>query len=56
MKTFANIVLGVACGCLVASLVVHRRVVAAIVKGDPIPETPAWHTWHTGCSGCTCDR
>ena len=46
MKTFANIAIGVVAGCAVASLIVHRRVVKAIIKGDPLPEPPAWHKWH----------
>ena len=46
MKTFANVVLGVAVGCAVASLVIHRRVVAAIIKREPLPEPPAWHVGH----------
>ena len=33
-------------GCAVASLVVHRRVVAAVIKGEPLPEPPAWHKGH----------
>ena len=46
MKTFANIAIGVVAGCAVASLIVHRRVVKAIIKGDPLPKPPAWHKWH----------
>lgn len=47
MRTFANIALGLAVGSAVACLVVHRRVVAAVIKGDPIPEPPEWHkAWH----------
>ena len=51
MKVFANVVLGVAVGCAVASLVIHRRVVAAAIKGEPLPEPPAWHTWHPCLKG-----
>ena len=40
MKTFANILLGLIVGCAVASLVVHRRVIAAAIKGEPLPEPP----------------
>ena len=47
MRTIANIALGVVVGCAVASLVVHRGVIAAMVKGEPLPEPPAWHAkWH----------
>jgi len=46
MKHLANIALGLAAGCIVASLVIHRRVVTAVIKGEPIPEPPAWHKGH----------
>ena len=47
MKTVANIALAFVAGCAVASLVVHRNVVAAMIKGEPLPETPEWHRkWH----------
>ncbi len=29
-----------------ACAIVHRRVIKAIAKGEPVPEPPAWHTWH----------
>ena len=43
MRTLATIALGLAVGSAVACLVVHRRVVVAIVKGEEIPEPPEWH-------------
>lgn len=43
MKRIANIALGVAAGCAVCYLVIHRRVVAALVKGEALPEPPEWH-------------
>ena len=46
MRHLANITLGLIAGCAVASLVIHRRVVAAIIKGEPIPEPPAWNKRH----------
>ena len=46
MNKIAYVALGIAAGCAVASLIVHRRVIAAIVKGEPIPEPPAWHKAH----------
>ena len=49
VKKACFIALGVAAGCAVACLVVHRRVVVAAVKGQPLPELPAWHTWHGCC-------
>lgn len=31
----------------IACAVVHRRVIAAMVKGEPLPEVPEWHkSWH----------
>ena len=24
---------------------VHRRVVFAMIKGEPLPKAPAWHWW-----------
>ncbi len=30
----------VVCGVL---LIIHRRVIAAVVTGSPIPEMPEWH-------------
>ena len=46
MKHIANIALGLVVGCAVASLGVHRRVIAASIKGEPLPEPPAWHKGH----------
>ena len=46
MKHIANIALGLIAGCAVASLVVHRRVIAGVIKGEPLPEPPAWHKGH----------
>ena len=47
MKKALFIALGVVAGCAATSLVVHRRVVAAAIKGDPLPEPPEWHKkWH----------
>lgn len=43
MKTLANIALGAAVGCAVAWAFIHRRAIAAAVKGEPMPEPPAWH-------------
>jgi len=46
MKKIALAAAGVAFGCAVACLIVHRKVVVALVKGEPLPEPPASHTWH----------
>lgn len=39
VKTFIEI-LAVACGLF---LIIHRRVFAACITGDPVPEPPEWH-------------
>ena len=52
MKTVVNVALGLMIGCAVVSLFVHRRVVAAALKGEPLPEPPAWHKGHP-CLGKT---
>ena len=49
MKTIASVALGVVAGCAIASLIIHRRVIVAMVKGEPMPEPPAWHAGHPGC-------
>ena len=36
----------VACGAL---LVIHRRVLAAYINGDPMPEPPEWHKKYFKC-------
>ena len=47
MRTIANVALGFVAGSAVACLVVHRRVGIALVKGEALPEPPAWHKkWH----------
>ena len=43
MKQVANFALGIVVGCVAASMVVHRRVIDAVLKGEPIPEPPEWH-------------
>ena len=37
----------VACGVL---LIIHRRVIAAAVTGEPMPEMPEWHKKFLCCS------
>jgi hypothetical protein len=46
MKTAANIALGLFIGGVVAWTVIHRHAISACVKGEPIPEPPAWHFGH----------
>ena len=33
---------GLLCGCC---LYIHRRVIAAWLKGEPMPKAPKWHLW-----------
>lgn len=46
MKTVAKIALGAFIVCALVSLAVHRRVVVAAIKGEPLPEPPEWHRGH----------
>lgn len=47
LKVVGTIAVGAVIGCTVVSLVAHRRVIAAMVKGEPLPEPPEWHkSWH----------
>ena len=47
MCKVAKITVGIVAVSAVACLVVHRRVVAAVLKGRPIPELPESHkAWH----------
>ena len=33
-------------GCFTACMLfVHRRVIRAVMKGEEIPQAPAWHCW-----------
>ena len=34
------------CCCLAYMVFVHRRVIIAAIKGEPLPEPPAWHKGH----------
>ena len=46
MKKAISITLGICAAGIVACAIVHRRVIKAMVKGEPLPEPPASHTWH----------
>lgn len=48
MKRLANIALGICVGSTVAWAVIHRRAITACIKGEPLPEPPAWHIKHPG--------
>ncbi|MBQ9045880.1 MAG: hypothetical protein IJ112_08050 [Oscillospiraceae bacterium] len=39
-------VAGAACGALtLCCLYTHRRVIKAVIKGEPLPPAPKWHFW-----------
>ena len=44
MKTriIVGVALGVAVGCC---LYTHRRVIKALINGEPMPKAPSWHVW-----------
>ena len=42
--------MAVCCGVL---LIIHRRVIAACITGDPMPEAPEWHK---KCFKCLADK
>ncbi len=46
MKKTINITLGFCAASMAAYAIVHRKVIRAMVKGEPLPEPPAWHVWH----------
>ena len=46
MNTFAKITIGAVIGSSICCAIVHRRVIAALVTGSPMPEPPEWHKHH----------
>ena len=47
MCKIAKIALGVVAVGAVACAIVHRRVIVATIKGEPLPEMPESHkAWH----------
>ncbi len=44
MKTGAIAAIAVAAVC-VCGLYTHRRVIKALIKGEPMPKAPKWHVW-----------
>lgn len=46
MKKALYVALGASAVYMVTWAIVHRRVIAAMVKGEPLPEPPAWHKGH----------
>ncbi|MBO7674599.1 MAG: hypothetical protein J6S63_06280 [Atopobiaceae bacterium] len=41
-KAIVGIAIGALVGCCAYT---HRRVIKALVKGEPMPKAPAWHIW-----------
>ena len=47
MRKVAIIALGVVVGGAVVCAIAHRKVIAAAIKGEPMPELPESHkSWH----------
>ncbi len=34
-------------------LIIHRRVISALVTGEPMPDMPEWHKKCFGCLKCS---
>ena len=30
---------------ITAFVFIHRRVIRALIKGEPMPKAPSWHVW-----------
>lgn len=50
MKNVLNAVIALAVVCFAAMLIIHRRVIASYITGEPMPEAPEWHKKH--CMHC----
>ena len=46
MKKIFNMALAIGAVSMIGCAIVHRRVIGAMLTGEPLPEPPAWHTWH----------
>ena len=52
MRKAVKIALGIVVVGTVACAIAHRRVIVAMVKGDPLPALPEWHkAWHPCAKG-----
>ncbi len=40
-----NVILIILCILTGGCLLVHRRVISALINGEPMPKAPAWHCW-----------
>lgn len=41
----STVALLIACPLLTACVYTHRRVIRALVNGEPMPKAPNWHCW-----------
>ncbi|MCR4616665.1 MAG: hypothetical protein K5669_00590 [Lachnospiraceae bacterium] len=39
------IIIAVVVLLILASAFIHRRVIRALIKGEPMPKAPSWHIW-----------
>lgn len=46
MNHIIKAIVGCAAACFVLMLIAHRRVIAAYITGEPMPEAPEWHRKH----------
>lgn len=44
-KARRRVLLGILLFCSGLFIGVHWRVIAALIKGEELPEPPQWHTW-----------
>ena len=40
-----NVILIIICIAVICCLFVHRRVIRALIKHEPMPKAPKWHFW-----------
>ncbi|MBR3343294.1 MAG: hypothetical protein IKQ27_00545 [Lachnospiraceae bacterium] len=46
MKNLWKLLCALFCLCTICFVVIHRNVIKAAIKGEPLPEAPEWHKWH----------
>ena len=52
MSKIVKVAVGVVVVGTVACAIAHRRVIAAMIKGESLPELPEWHkAWHPCAKG-----
>ena len=45
MKNSTKIILVCICIMGLGFLIIHRRVIKALIKNEPMPKAPKWHYW-----------